>query len=85
MNDFKRKDRRQKKVGAEHNFIKIGNTFKENQKTLYHKNGNDNTKDICLLLICIRTKLENSLNILFEDYHSTKYNILVQCTYLNML
>lgn len=79
---YKRKVNRLKNLQAEDDFIQIENAFRGNLKTFYYKNHNKNIKDICLLLIHIKTKLENILNTLLTEFGPIKFNMVVECTYI---
>lgn len=66
-------------------FVEIENAFEGNLKTFFYKNSNETFKDICLLLIHLKSVIIYILKNMVSIFGSIKFNILVECTYIKPL
>lgn len=63
-------------------FIELKSAFKGILKTYYYKNESEQYKDICLLMIAIKSKIKTILVNHLEQFGALKFNLLVECTYI---
>lgn len=68
--------------GPLNEFIEVRNAFSGNLKTFYYRNGNDDVKDLCLLLKHIKPKMKYIIQSLLSSYGALKLNIVSECTYI---
>lgn len=62
--------------------VELNSAFRGILKTYYLRNGNENIKDLCVLLTTHKQKFKNLINTLLNEYGALKFNVLTECSYI---
>lgn len=65
--------------------VEINNAFRDILKTFYLQNGNENIRDLCLLLTAHKQKVKDLIGSLLVEYGALKFNIMAECSYIKPL